>query len=36
MGKALNKQNIWVVEDEEDLLALIHYNFMKEGYDVRG
>jgi two-component system phosphate regulon response regulator PhoB len=36
MGKAMNKENIWVVEDEEDLLALIHYNFIKEGYDVRG
>ena len=36
MGKTMDKQNIWVVEDEEDLLALIHYNFMKEGYDVRG
>lgn len=36
MGKTLHKQNIWVVEDEEDLLALIHYNLIKEGYDVRG
>jgi two-component system phosphate regulon response regulator PhoB len=36
MGNTLHKQKIWVVEDEEDLLALIHYNLMKEGYDVRG
>lgn len=36
MGKTLHKQHIWVVEDEEDLLALIHYNLMKEGYEVRG
>jgi two-component system phosphate regulon response regulator PhoB len=32
----MNQEKIWVVEDEEDLLALISYHFMKEGFDVRG
>lgn len=32
----MHKEKIWVVEDEEDILALIYYNFMKEGYTVRG
>jgi len=36
MEKTLHKQMVWVVEDEEDLLALIHYTLMKEGYEVRG
>lgn len=36
MGNTTNQEKIWVVEDEEDLLALIYYNFVKEGYDVRG
>jgi len=36
MGKAVNTQKIWLVEDEEDLLALIHYNLIKEGYEARG
>lgn len=32
----MSQEKIWVVEDEEDLLALIYYNFVKEAYDVRG
>jgi two-component system phosphate regulon response regulator PhoB len=28
------KENILVVEDEEDILALVHYNLAKEGYTV--
>lgn len=36
MEKTTNRQTIWLVEDEEDLLALIHYNLAKEGYAVRG
>ena len=28
------KQRILVIEDEEDILALIHYNLGKEGFDV--
>lgn len=32
----MSQEKIWVVEDEEDLLALIHYNFVREGYDVHG
>ncbi len=36
MGNTMHKEKIWVVEDEEDILALIYYNFIKEGYNVRG
>lgn len=36
MENTIRQEKIWVVEDEEDLLALIYYNFVKEGYDVRG
>ena len=36
MGNTTNQEKIWVVEDEEDLLALIYYNFVKEGFAVRG
>jgi len=32
----MNQETIWVVEDEEDILALIYYNLAKEGYQVRG
>ncbi|MFO7982147.1 MAG: response regulator transcription factor [Desulfuromonadales bacterium] len=28
------KKRILIVEDEEDILALVHYNLVKEGYDV--
>lgn len=30
------KESILVVEDEEDILELVRYNLMKEGYRVRG
>jgi len=36
MVNTMHKEKIWVVEDEEDILALIYYNFIKEGYTVRG
>lgn len=32
----MSQETIWVVEDEEDILALIFYNLAKEGYAVRG
>lgn len=32
----MSKETLWVVEDEEDILALIYYNLAKEGYVVRG
>lgn len=32
----MSKETLWVVEDEEDILALIYYNLSKEGYVVRG
>lgn len=32
----MSQETIWVVEDEEDILALIYYNLAKEGYTVRG
>ncbi len=32
----MNQETIWLVEDEEDILALIYYNLVKEGYAVRG
>ena len=36
MGKTTSPEKIWVVEDEEDILALIYYNLVKEGFEVRG
>jgi two-component system, OmpR family, alkaline phosphatase synthesis response regulator PhoP len=30
----MSKENILIIEDEEDLLALVHYNLTKEGYRV--
>ena len=30
------KENILVVEDEEDILELVRYNLTKEGYEVTG
>lgn len=36
MAKTITKETIWIVEDEEDLLALIYYNLVKEGFEVRG
>ena len=36
MEKTMRGEKIWVVEDEEDLLALIYYHFVKEGYEARG
>jgi len=30
----MGKQRILVIEDEEDILALVHYNLSKEGFDV--
>lgn len=30
----MNKENILVVEDEEDILELVSYNLSKEGYDI--
>jgi two-component system phosphate regulon response regulator PhoB len=30
------KEKIWLVEDEEDILALIYYNLQKEGFTVTG
>lgn len=36
MAKTARQERIWVVEDDEDLLALTHYNFIKEGFTVRG
>ncbi len=30
----MQKKRILVVEDEEDILALVHYNLAKEGYEV--
>lgn len=32
----MNQETIWLVEDEEDILALVYYNLVKEGYAVRG
>ena len=32
----MSKERILVIEDEEDILALIHYNLAKEGYQVAG
>ncbi len=32
----MNQEKIWLLEDEEDILALIYYNLVKEGYAVRG
>lgn len=32
----MNQEKIWLVEDEEDILALVYYNLVKEGYAVRG
>ena len=32
----MSQEKIWLVEDEEDILALIYYNLVKEGYAVRG
>lgn len=32
----MKKETIWLVEDEEDILALIYYNLQKEGFAVRG
>lgn len=32
----MNQKKIWLVEDEEDILALIYYNLVKEGHMVRG
>lgn len=32
----MNQETIWVVEDEEDILALIYYNLAKEGFTVQG
>ena len=33
---AMAKEKIWLVEDEEDILALIYYNLEKEGFVVTG
>ena len=30
----MSKERILVVEDEEDILALVHYNLMKAGFIV--
>ncbi len=30
----MSKEKILVIEDEEDILALIHYNLIKEGFSV--
>jgi len=32
----MDQGKIWLVEDEEDILALIYYNLIKAGYAVRG
>ncbi len=32
----MTKEKIWLVEDEEDILALIYYNLEKEGFVVTG
>lgn len=32
----ISQETIWVVEDEEDILALIYYNLAKEGFTVQG
>ncbi len=32
----MGQTTVWVVEDEEDILALIYYNLAKEGLTVRG
>lgn len=32
----LERKTIWLVEDEEDILALVYYNLSKEGFAVRG
>lgn len=32
----MHKGKIWLVEDEEDILALVYYNLVKEGFEVRG
>lgn len=32
----MNQKKIWLVEDEEDILALVYYNLVKEGHVVRG
>jgi len=32
----MGQEKIWVVEDEEDILALIYYTLVKEGFAVRG
>lgn len=34
MGEAMNKERILVIEDEEDILALIHFNLIKAGFQV--
>jgi len=34
MEKAMSKENILVVDDEEDIVELIRYNLASEGYDV--
>jgi CheY-like chemotaxis protein len=30
----MNKERILVIEDEEDILALIHFNLVKAGFQV--
>ena len=30
----MSKEKILVIEDEEDILALIHFNLVKEGFRV--
>lgn len=32
----MGQEKIWVVEDEEDILALVYYTLVKEGFAVRG
>jgi two-component system phosphate regulon response regulator PhoB len=36
MVKRMAQGKIWLVEDEEDILALIYYNLTKEGFAVTG
>jgi two-component system alkaline phosphatase synthesis response regulator PhoP len=36
MSKVPGKTNIVVVEDEEDILELVQYNLLKEGYNTNG
>ena len=30
----MSKERVLIIEDEEDILALVHYNLAKEGYRV--